>query len=164
MISRPESQTPVRVATADDAAEIIRLGGLMYMSMGIAPTVQWEADSVCRIKARMGGDLLGWVIEGDEDDELAATALVNIWQRLPRPGISGDDSAYVQWVSTDPRYRRRGYARALMAALMDDCGTRGIEVVELHASPYGEPLYADLGYRSDNIGVAMRSVRPTKRL
>ena len=114
-----------------------------------------------RIQSRIRSDLMGWVIEADEPGELASSALLNIWRRLARPGIAGDDSAYVQWVSTDPRYQRRGYARALMVALMDDCDERGIEVVELHASPYGEQLYVDLGFRGDNIGVAMRSVRPT---
>ncbi len=134
----------VREAVVADIPELVRLGGLMYESMGLQLTEEWEARALADIERRLRVDLWGWVIDGE--DCLASCALLDRHPRLAPPGEDASWRGYVQWVSTDPEYRRRGYARALMRALMAWADGQSVRVVELHASPVGRGLYDDLGY------------------
>jgi ribosomal protein S18 acetylase RimI-like enzyme len=147
-----------RLATVDDAAEIVHLGALMYKSVGAKPTPSWALESTRTVANRLGDDLIGVVIDAPEGG-LACCGLVNIAPRLPRPGAHSHQMAYVQWVSTAPQHQRKGYARKVMDALLEETDRRGIEVVELHASPDGIPLYRDLGFFVKDDNIAMTSVR-----
>jgi len=51
------------------------------------------------------------------------------------------------WYATDAGYRRRGYSRACLHALLDWYGQRRITTIDLRATPDGEPLYRALGFR-----------------
>ena len=143
-----------REATPEDAAEIVHLGALMFKAVGAKPTPSWALDSTTLVKERIGHDLLGFVIDAPEGG-LAACALVNIAPRLPRPGRHSRFAAYVQWVSTAPQHHRKGYARAVMDALLAETDKRGIEVVELHATPAGRHMYEQMGFfeKSDNVAL-----------
>jgi len=141
----------IREATPADAAEIVRLGELMYLAAGATADDAWRANALRQVSTRLGGsDLWGWVIvaDGDASDtrRLAASALLNWHPRLAPPGQSSDGRPYVQWVSTDASYRRRGYARALMIELIAFCDERGVDQIDLHSSPYGRELYRELGF------------------
>lgn len=54
-------------------------------------------------------------------------------------------------VGTRHRFRRQRHATSLMLAVLDDLRAQGIDASMLMASSAGEPLYAQLGYRT--IGV-----------
>lgn len=145
------SEVPViRDATPADAAEIVRLGELMYAAVDIDGTDDWRANAVRQVQSRVGGpDLVGWVIDAEVAGPgmpLAASALLNVVPRLSPPGQTHDYRAYCQWVSTDPRFRRRGFARALMERALEYADAAGFDVVELHSSPFGRELYVDLGF------------------
>jgi ribosomal protein S18 acetylase RimI-like enzyme len=67
--------------------------------------------------------------------------------RMPNPSRPGPAQAgYIQWVATDPDCRRRGYARAVLEAVLAWCDERRLPRVELHATTSGEPLYRSLGF------------------
>jgi GNAT superfamily N-acetyltransferase len=53
-------------------------------------------------------------------------------------------------VVTIPRYRRQGIARRMMETMLDWLAGQGIEVVALHASEAGRPLYRELGFVDSN--------------
>ncbi len=53
-------------------------------------------------------------------------------------------------VYTAREFRRRGLAAELMKVAMDWCRNNGIDVVVLHASPDGRPLYEALGFAGTN--------------
>lgn len=148
----------VRAAVADDAAGIVHLGALMYSSVGASPTPTWALESTEWVKARLGRDLYGAVIDA-EGGGLAACGLINIVPRLPRPGRKSHEAAYVQWVSTAPTHHRKGYARAVMRALLAETDRRGIEVIELHATERGRPLYEEFGFFIKTDNVAMMALR-----
>jgi len=161
----PRTAAVPRPAVADDAAEIVHLGALMFKAVGTKPTPQWALASTALIKERLGVDLLGYVIDAPEGG-LAACGLVNIAPRLPRPGRTSREVAYVQWVSTAPHHHRRGHARAIMNAILAETDRRGIEVVELHATPAGRTLYEDLGFfpKTDNVALmALRGAAAAER-
>lgn len=148
----------VRLATSADAAEIVHLGALMYKAVGSKPTPTWAVDATQLVRDRLGRDLIGMVIDAPEGG-LACCALVNVAPRLPKPGAMAHQMGYIQWVSTAPQHQRKGYARAVMAALLQETDKRGIEVVELHATPMARPLYQDLGFYVKQDNIAMLTVR-----
>ncbi|GAB4048356.1 GNAT family N-acetyltransferase [Catellatospora paridis] len=47
---------------------------------------------------------------------------------------------------TDAAYRRRGFSRACMTAVLDWFAERGVSTVDLRATADGEPLYRELGF------------------
>lgn len=151
----------MRQAVAADAAEIVHLGALMYKAVGAKPGPQWAAESTRTVRARLGKDLIGMVIDAPEGG-LACCGLVNVGPRLPRPGAKSHEVGYVQWVSTAPQHQRKGYAHAVMKALLEETDARGIEVVELHATPVGREIYEELGFfvKSDNIAMTHVRHRP----
>jgi ribosomal protein S18 acetylase RimI-like enzyme len=126
----------------------------MYAAVDIDADDAWRSNALRQVRERLGGgDLWGWVIDADAADggsgtggKLAASALINRHPRLSPPGQSADWRAYVQWVSTDPNYRRRGYARALMLRVIEAADAHGVDVVDLHSSPFGRDLYLELGF------------------
>jgi GNAT superfamily N-acetyltransferase len=60
-------------------------------------------------------------------------------------------------VYTEPAYRRRGLARALMEIALDWCKAHQVGAVILHASPEGHRLYESLGFTPTN---EMRLIQP----
>lgn len=149
----------VREATVADASEIVRLGAIMYAAVGNEPHEDWGPYAESLVTSRLGLDLIGVVVDGD-NGELASCGLANISPRLPQPGVSATNIAYVQWVSTAPPYQRRGYARAVMHALIQACDNRGVRVIELHATPAGRRLYESLEFVVKRDNIAMNLVRP----
>ena len=147
-----------RQATPDDAAEIVHLGALMYKAGGAKPTPTWALESTGLVKERLGKDLIGYVIDAPEGG-LAACGLMNIAPRLPRPGRHSRLVGYVQWVSTAPQHHRKGHAKAIMKALLEETDRRGIEVIELHATPVGLPMYFGMGFFEKRDNVALMSLR-----
>jgi GNAT superfamily N-acetyltransferase len=89
----------------------------------------------------------------------SACAVGAIDERLPGPRDPTGMRGYVYNVVTDPEYRRRGYSRACMAALLDWYGRRGVTCVDLRASPEGESVYTALGFRR-TADPAMRRLSP----
>jgi GNAT superfamily N-acetyltransferase len=49
-----------------------------------------------------------------------------------------------------PEARGRGFAKQLLAACVDVCRERGHDLVVLHASPFGKPIYEKFGFEPSN--------------
>jgi GNAT superfamily N-acetyltransferase len=54
--------------------------------------------------------------------------------------------AWIGMVLTHRDYMRRGFARALMQAAIDEARARGVRTIKLDATDQGHPLYASLGF------------------
>lgn len=141
-----------RAADERDADEMVRLAAVMFAAMGLATPDRWWADAREVLLAHLGTAAFGFVVDHPDATpggprRLAAGAVVMLGPRLPNPRYPGPAQAgYVQWVATDPDCRRRGYARAVLEALVAWCDQRAIPRVELHATAPGEPLYRSLGF------------------
>lgn len=68
---------------------------------------------------------------------------------LPAPRYPKGLAARIQAVATVPGFRRRGYAKAALTALLAHLEGDGVTLYELHASDDSAPLYAALGFKSD---------------
>ncbi|MEU8246700.1 GNAT family N-acetyltransferase [Nonomuraea sp. NPDC048916] len=141
-----------RRATAADAAELVRLRGVMLAGMSGQEPVgeEWRESAKQTLRRRLDEPdptMVAFVVERpDRPGELAACAVGAVEFRLGGPRNLSGVSGYVYNVVTDEAYRRRGYSRLCVTALLDWYRERGIGTVHLRASRDGEPLYRSLGF------------------
>jgi Acetyltransferases len=90
---------------------------------------------------------------------LVACAVGTIECRLGDPGNPTGEAGYVLNVVTEPGYRRRGYSRACLEALLDWYRRRGVLIVDLRATAAGEPLYRSLGFEHSSLPVLRLDAR-----
>jgi GNAT superfamily N-acetyltransferase len=95
------------------------------------------------------GEYNGWLATA-ENETVVAGAGVQVRTLLPRPETDVAREALVVNVYVEPRYRRQGLARRLMADILTWSREQGIERVSLHASAMGRPLYESLGFAPSN--------------
>ncbi|MEU6762117.1 GNAT family N-acetyltransferase [Streptomyces sp. NPDC046853] len=143
--------TPVREATRDDIAELVRLRALLFENLGGAyfdppsgDTGWRHALAVVLEEYVASGGMRILVVDGERG--LAACAVGSVEQRLPGPHLRNGRVGLVIGVVTDPAHRRRGHSRSLMRGLLDWFREREVARVDLYASHEGEPLYRDLGF------------------
>jgi len=151
----------LRRATAGDAQALTRLRGLMHLAMGDTLTDEWEAMCVAAFGRRLGDpDFAAFlVVEGD----LAVACGVGwLEEHLPAPYALDGRRGHISSMSTDPAFRRRGYARMVMKALMEWFDAKGVPRVDLRATPFGRPLYEAEGFRPLG-GVSMAWTLPGTR-
>jgi ribosomal protein S18 acetylase RimI-like enzyme len=145
-----------RLATRGDATEVVRLAALMYASMGLVTDQDWSAHAAATFARRAGDDLVAFVVDRPEGEPgLAASGVGMVSPRLPSPNNPEGRVGYIQWVATEAAFRRQGLARQVLVALLQWFDERRVPVIELHATPEGEPLYRSLGFGQDG-AVALR--------
>jgi GNAT superfamily N-acetyltransferase len=149
----------IRRATTNDAAVIAQHRVAMFEDMGEVPTAALSAELLSTSSAALTalfreGSYVGWLAI-DAGERVIAGAGAHIKSQLPR--ISHDGArvavmpvALVLNVYTEPAWRRKGIARALMQRIKGWATTEGIDRVLLHASDAGRPLYQSLGFVSTN--------------
>jgi GNAT superfamily N-acetyltransferase len=163
-VTEPSAATttavPVRRAGPEDAAEITRLRALMLASVDGSPTrlaeLRLDEEWADRCRAELteqlsqpptGGNLLvAMVVDAPDGSGLASAGVGVIDLRLPAPGRLSGRMGHVSSMCTDPRWRRRGYARAVLDAVVDWLRDQGCSRVELSASDEGLPLYEQSGF------------------
>jgi GNAT superfamily N-acetyltransferase len=149
----------IRPCKPDDAAIIARHRVEMFRDMGEVPTEDLArellAKSTSALAAALADDTyVGWFAV-DSDDKVIAGAGAHIKPQLPRilptgTRVESGPLPLVVNVYTEPEWRGRGIARALMRVLMDWAVTRGADRIVLHASDQGRPLYESLGFHPTN--------------
>ena len=149
----------IRQCTLNDAATIARHRVEMFRDMGDVPTEALARDLLERSTSALAalladGSYVGWFAI-DAGGSVIAGAGVHIKLQLPR--ISHDHVRVEESpvplavnVYTEPQWRGKGVARALMRELMRWAAEQGTDRVVLHASDAGRPLYESLGFHFTN--------------
>ena len=141
----------VRRAVADDAAALVRLRAAMYDDMGEAtgaPEAPWRPAAEAWFVARLPRthEIAAFVVDEPGAGPVACAFGV-VEHPAPSPSNPVGVRGHVSQVSTLPAFRRRGYARACLTALLDwferETDARRLD---LHATTDGEPLYRSLGF------------------
>jgi GNAT superfamily N-acetyltransferase len=143
----------VQRGSVKDAAVIARHRRLMFLEMGSATeaaldemAARFEPWVEQKIAAE---EYLEWFAIAGDGSVAAGTGLWLIeWPphfmgRAPRRG-------YLMNVYTERRFRRLGLAKLVIENAMDWCRGHGVEVMVLHASDAGRPLYEAMGFAATN--------------
>jgi len=93
----------------------------------------------------LGGDLFAYAMRCD-DGSIVSLALTLVSEKPPNPRFPHGRIGTVFNVFTVPEHRRRGLARQVMGALVEDARLRGLDLVELNATDDGYGLYKSLGF------------------
>ncbi|MBN8593454.1 MAG: GNAT family N-acetyltransferase [Anaerolineae bacterium] len=148
-----DTQYTLRPATVDDVETIVSHRRRMFEEMGGAygerPEIASQAFRPWLIERLQNERYLAWLML---DAESKPVASIGLWLLDWPPGPL-DLSAYrgyIYSVYTQPEHRRQGLARRLLQACLDECRTRGIPIVLLHASDAGRPLYLEMGFQQTN--------------
>ena len=137
----------LRRATPADAEDLTRLRGLMHASMGVheLPGV-WQSTTVAAFRRRLGTEeFVAYGVE--EDGRLVSGGAGWLQEHLPSPYQVDPRRGHIASMSTEPEWRRRGYARDVFGALMDWFAAAGIPRVDLRATDDGRALYEEFGFR-----------------
>jgi ribosomal protein S18 acetylase RimI-like enzyme len=140
----------VRWADVGDVDELVRLRAVMYAGMDEPPDDDgWQALVAEQLRAGLpDGQYFAAVVDApDGESGLASCGIGMVWHRLSGPGDHSGRLGYVMSMATDPRWRGRGYARAVFGRLMERFTVDGVPRVSLHASSCGLPLYRSFGFR-----------------
>lgn len=148
----------IRLARADDAAIIAHHRVQMFRDMGTvseAMDAPLRSASIAAIERLIAsGDYVGWLASpADEPRRVIAGVGIHRRMRLPFPterAVAEGREAIVVNVFTEPEFRRRGIARALMHTLMAWSRDNALERLVLHAARDGRPLYEKLGFVDTN--------------
>jgi len=150
----------IRRATPADAGILARHRAEMFRDMGQLPDglrgTLVEAARAYFVRAIADGSYIAWVAELDDQlREIVGGAGLQLRELLPRPHAAsarlmrGPQGLIVN-VYTEPAWRRRGVADALMRDLLRWCRANGVESLVLHASDDGRALYEKLGFVPTN--------------
>jgi GNAT superfamily N-acetyltransferase len=145
-VRRTRPLMTVRRAAPHDAPDIIRLLSELYRSMGFGEASNdWYKSAEDIIYSRTPSHECA-IFVAEEDDTIVACGGATISMRLPGPASPDGRFAYIQWMVTDPRRRRRGHAREVFQAILAWTQSEGVDNLELHATPEAEPLYRSYGF------------------
>jgi ribosomal protein S18 acetylase RimI-like enzyme len=140
----------VRVATEADVGELVRLRAVLFEELGSNWGPPPDADGWRETCARLFAEQLAnestRIVVIDAEDGLAACGVGLTDQRLPSPYNPTGSVGHILGVVTDPAYRKRGHAKAVMRELVRWFDERGTARIDLNASPDGMPLYEGLGF------------------
>lgn len=141
---------------------MVRLAEAMFRplagdALDEAQWARWRAAAMA-VTAGLPSDHLGiFVVDHPgEAGTLVACGAGVLTRRLPNPWHPEGLAGYVQWMSTEPAWRRRGLGRAVLQAVLGWFEERGVDNVELHATAAGTPLYRSEGFWEGSGGLAMR--------
>jgi GNAT superfamily N-acetyltransferase len=148
-----DDEVTIRPATLEDVPELVRLRRMMFEAMGCDDTVALDqADAAVEPfieEALRVGTFHGWLATTSTGEAVGSGGVL-IDQHPPGPANLSGRIGYILNVVTIPRYRRQGIARRMMETMLDWLAGQGIEVVALHASEAGRPLYRQLGFVDSN--------------
>jgi GNAT superfamily N-acetyltransferase len=153
---------PVRPATLADVDELVRLRAVMMAALGEPDRGPWLATTAAYLRGALPArTVAAWVA----DDPAAAGRLVAcgvgvVMQRLPGPNTGDGRIGHIASMVTEPAWRGRGLATAIVAGLLDWYRAAGVRRVFLHASESGEPIYRGLGFHEGAHPELMLDVPP----
>lgn len=146
-----------RLAVPGDAHEIVRLRQLMFHAMGVTSIDStWLVPAEQHLTRAIASDHTVAVVVDAPRGGLAGCGVIEFQQRIPSPSNPTGRTGYVSTVSTDPDWRHRGIARAVLVRLLAEAEHRATGRVELHATPDGIDLYRTAGFVELETGREMR--------
>ena len=137
-----------RRASLADLDTLVAHRRRMYRDMGGHSEAELDAaDPVYRrwLRQRMNsGKARCWIV--DARDAAAASGCVWVKSVQPRPGWPSGAIPYLLSMYTEPEHRGKGHATRIVKAALKWSRDEGYPRLDLHASEFGRPIYAKLGF------------------
>ena len=135
-------------AMPSDIPELTELR-LLYLSEDLGEISGTDAEVIRQtlpayFQAHLNRGLFAYVFL--DGGQIAACALLLIVEKPMSPRFLNGKTGMVLNVYTRPAFRRRGYGRAVMEALLADARAMELCSVELKATEDGVPLYKAVGF------------------
>ncbi|HET8836903.1 MAG TPA: GNAT family N-acetyltransferase [Gemmatimonadales bacterium] len=158
----PASPIRIRPATPEDAPVIARHRAGMFRDMGqVTPEAYDALLAVAEPRLRetlASGEYVAWLALAPDGDAVIGGAGAQRRLAFPHPyrfedgtvGIGDGRHAIVLNVYTEPAWRGRGVADALMRQVIGWAKAERLDRLVLHASEQGRPLYQRLGFAASN--------------
>ena len=107
-----------------------------------------EAERLTRkwVKEKLAEGRLIGLIAHSPDGEVAGSGCIWLREEQPRPTTPRLEVPYLMSMYTEPLFRRKGVARAIVKRALEWCKDHNYDRVNLHASTQGKPLYESLGF------------------
>jgi GNAT superfamily N-acetyltransferase len=141
-----------RLATVEDAELIAQQRRNMFVDAGQADNAELQPmmeNFVRWVRPKLeDGSYVGWLTS--EGGRVVAGAGMWLMDFPPHWMDEGSVRAYLLNFYVDPEVRGRGLAGQLLKLAVDESDRRGIEVVTLHASKFGRPIYERFGFEATN--------------
>jgi GNAT superfamily N-acetyltransferase len=148
-----EQEYSIRRATLDDLGTIVkqRRGMFLEIHVGELPLLETTLaafEQWC-IPLMKSEQYIGWLAVSPEGEVVSG---IGLWIQKWIPTLRSKSTlrGYILNVYTDLDHRKQGLARRLTQTALDWCNTNGIDIIILHASQYGRPLYESLGFSNTN--------------
>jgi GNAT superfamily N-acetyltransferase len=142
----------IRRATLEDAYTIVQQRHKMFADVGYGnpqSRAQMDAHFDIWLRRRLKSEeYIAWL--ASDGNEVVAGLGLWIIDWLPAPDGVTFVRPYVCNVYTEPSHRKQGIARRLVETMLVYCKDCNYPRVRLHASPFGKPLYEQLGFVPTN--------------
>jgi GNAT superfamily N-acetyltransferase len=143
----------INQATMDDLGQLIELR-LAYLTddfgqLGQDQVLQLREELPNYFQRHLGNDLLAFAARTD-DGAIVSCAWLLLVEKPPSPRFPNGRTGVLFNVYTMPGHRRQGLARRTMGTLIEEAYRRKLDVLELHATDDGYPLYRSLGFADDS--------------
>jgi GNAT superfamily N-acetyltransferase len=142
----------IRLATVEDAALIAYQRRRMFVDAGQPDDARMhsmEAAFLPWVESRLkDATYLGWL--ATEEGRIIGGA--GMWLMNFPPHFLHVETvrAYLLNFYVDPEFRGRGLARTLLQTALAEANRLDIDIVTLHASKFGRPLYEQHGFQPTN--------------
>jgi len=148
-------------ASLSDVAQLVKLRiGYLEADFGDLDPQQKEdlwRELPAYFELHLDYDLMAYVAREEETGEIVCCAWLLLVTKPPSPRFPHGQTGTLFNVYTVPEHRRRGLARQVMERLIESARSLNLDVLELHATEDGYPLYRSLGFADDSTThVAMR--------
>ena len=142
----------IRLAGLQDAELIGRQRRQMFLDAGQPDDelmAAMERDFVPWVRVKIAENkYIGWL--ASEDGVVAGGAGLWLMEFPPHFLDAAPERAYLLNFYTAPEFRGRGLANSLVDRCVEEARRRGCEVVTLHASKFGKPIYEKKGFCQTN--------------
>jgi GNAT superfamily N-acetyltransferase len=119
----------------------------MHLSMG-SPDLpdEWRVACEAAFRRRLvDDDFVAYGVE--ESGRLVSCGAGWLEEHLPSPRQLDGRRGHIASMSTEPEWKRRGYARQVFTSLLDWFAAADILRIDLRATEDGRPLYEAFGFR-----------------
>ena len=136
----------VRCATEKDIPLLCALRRQQLIDEGIRPDTDIDPELEAWFAGRLAdGTLVEWLQE--ENGKIIATGAVVFYSFPPTYTNPSGMKGYITNMYTDPAWRRRGLATAMLDRAVREARQRGVRKLWLGASTLGRPVYLHYGFR-----------------